>query len=56
MNKSIKILLGIAWLVCLSLLIIALTNFIPDNIFQDFKWFILVVFVLLTGAMKEYAI
>ena len=56
MNKYLKILLGVVWLVCLTVLIIALTDIVPENSLKAFKWYILFAFVLVTGLMKEYLI
>ena len=56
MKRYLKILLGIVWLICLTALIIALTNILPHNSLKDFQWYILFAFVLVTGLMKEYLI
>ncbi len=56
MNKYLKILIGIVWLICLTVLIISLTNIIPENSLQAFKWYIIFTFILVTGLIKEYLI
>jgi len=56
MNKYLKILLGLTWLICLTILIVALTDFIPNNIFKSYQITIVITFVILTGLMKEYFI
>ena len=56
MNKLLKIGLALAWIIVLALFIVAITDFVPGNIFKPFKWYILVAFVILTGATKEYLV
>jgi len=56
MNKYLKVLLGLVWLIFLTLFIISISNIVPNSIFKSYQITIIIVFVILTGLMKEYLI
>lgn len=52
MKKITLILLVITWIVFFTILIIALTDFFPDNIFQNYKLVVGISFLAITGFIR----
>lgn len=52
MKKITLILLAITWIVFFTILIIALTDFFPDNIFQNYKLVAGISFLAITGFIR----
>ena len=52
MKKIILISLALIWIVSLSILVIALTDLIPNNIFKEDKFIIGIGFISITGFIK----
>ncbi len=52
MKKITLILLAITWIVFFTILIIALTDFFHDNIFQNYKLVVGISFLAITGFIR----
>ncbi len=52
MKKVILISLALIWIISLSILVIALTDLIPNNIFKEYKFIIGIGFITITGFIK----
>ena len=52
MDKTLWILAIIIWLISLSILIIALTDIWPNNMFNNYKLIIGLIFFITTGLLK----
>jgi hypothetical protein len=52
MKKITFILLAITWIVFFTILIIALTNIFPNNIFQNYKIVVGFAFLAITGFIR----
>jgi Ni,Fe-hydrogenase I cytochrome b subunit len=53
MKKYILIVLLLLWLANLAILIIALTDFFPGNPFHQYRFFIGVVFLCVSGFLRD---
>jgi hypothetical protein len=52
MKKTILISLTIIWTLCLCILVSALTDLIPNNIFKEYKYIISIGFISITGLIR----
>lgn len=49
MKKIILIVIALIWITSLIVLIVALTDLIPDNAFQDYRLMVGIIFIAITG-------
>ena len=52
MKKVILISLALIWILSLSILVIALTDLIPKNIFKEYKFIISIGFISITWFIR----
>jgi hypothetical protein len=52
MKKITLITLSLSWIFCLTILIIALTDVYPDNIFQSYKLVVGIGFLTISGFIR----
>ena len=52
MKKYILILLALVWITALAVLIVALTDLVPDNPFVEYRLIVGIGFILLTGFIR----
>lgn len=49
MKKTILIVLALIWILSLIILIIALTDLVPNNPFKDYRLIVGIIFLAMTG-------
>lgn len=52
MKKTTLIIIGLVWILALLILIIALTDLYPHNIFSEYRLIIGIAFISITGLLK----
>lgn len=54
MKKAILISLALIWIISLSILVIALTDLIPNNIFKEYKFIIVIGFITINWSQIKF--
>jgi hypothetical protein len=52
MKKTILIVLALIWISCLIILIIALTDIVPNNPFKDYRYIVGIGFIAISGFIR----
>jgi len=53
MKKLLLVLPALLWLICLGILIVALTDLLPNNPFREYRLLVGIAFIVITRLIRE---